>query len=37
MFHAVGEKKGKWVNYAELTSSTFFGTNIDSFAGEVTK
>jgi subtilisin family serine protease len=36
-FHAVGEKKGKWVNYAELTSSTFFGTNIDSFAGEVTK
>jgi hypothetical protein len=35
-FHAVGQKKGKWVNYAELTSDTFFGTNISRFPGEVT-
>jgi hypothetical protein len=35
-FHAVGKKKGKWVNYAELTGNTFFGTNIARFPGEVT-
>ena len=35
-YAARGEKTGKWVNYAELTSNLFFGTNIASFAGEVT-
>ena len=36
-YAARGEKIGKWVNYAELTSNLFFDTNIASFAGEVTK
>jgi hypothetical protein len=36
-YTAEGEKTGKWVNYAELTSDQFFGTNIARFAGEVTK
>ncbi len=36
-FSATGSTYGKWVNYAQLTSNLFQGTNIASFAGEVTK
>ncbi len=36
-YTAVGQKTGKWVNYSELTSDQFFGTNIARFAGEVKK
>jgi uncharacterized repeat protein (TIGR01451 family) len=35
-FQAKGIKVGKWVNYAEMTGDTWFGTNIARFAGEVT-
>jgi hypothetical protein len=35
-FQALGVRTGKWVNYAEMTSPLFFGTNIARFAGEVT-
>ncbi|MEO7911024.1 MAG: S8 family serine peptidase [Roseiflexaceae bacterium] len=34
---AEGKKTGKWVNYSEVTSDQFFGTNIARFAGEVKK
>jgi hypothetical protein len=34
-YAAQGEQIGKWVNYAELTSDAFFGTNIARAEGEV--
>jgi hypothetical protein len=35
-FQAKGVGVGTWTNYAEMTSSTFFGTSIATFSGEVT-
>jgi hypothetical protein len=34
-FQAKGISRGNWVNYAEMTGDTFFGTNISRFAGNV--
>lgn len=36
-FQAKGVNTGSWTNYAELTGDTFFGTNIASFSGTVTR
>jgi subtilisin family serine protease len=36
-FKAQGVKVGPWVNYASLTSNLFQGTNVASFAGQVTR
>jgi subtilisin family serine protease len=35
-FQARGVTAGNWTNYAEMTSSTFFGTSIARFSGRVT-
>lgn len=35
-FTVKGMRRGKWVNYAELTGDLWFGTSIARFAGEVT-
>ncbi len=35
-FTAKGRHKGEWQNCAQMTSDTFFGTNIACFEGEVT-
>lgn len=34
-FQATGVSLGSWVNYAEMTSPAFRGTNVARFAGEV--
>jgi uncharacterized repeat protein (TIGR01451 family) len=34
-FQAKGVSRGDWVNYAEMTADTFFGTSIARFAGTV--
>lgn len=36
-FRAQGVRLGRWTNYAELTSPSFFGTYIKSFSGEVVR
>lgn len=36
-FRAQGVRLGRWTNYAELTSPSFFGTYIDPFSGEVVR
>lgn len=36
-YQAKGQDRGKWVNYAQLTSNLFQGTNFVPFPGEVTR